>query len=157
MSDSLQPHGLQRARLLCASLIPGVCSISWPLSRWCHPTISSYVIPFSSCLQSFPASGSFPISRLFTSDGQSIRASASASVPPVNFQDLFPLGLTGLISLQSKVLSRVLSSTTVWKHQFFSVLPSLWPNSHIYLYMTPGKTIALTIWIFVDTVMLLFL
>ena len=98
---------------------------------WCHPTISSSVIPFS-CLQSFSASGSFPVSQFFASGGQSIGASASASVPPVNIQDWFPLELTGLISLQSKGLSRVFSNTTVQKHQFFSAQPSLWSNSHIH-------------------------
>ena len=107
MSDSLQAHRLQHARLPCPSLSPGVCSNSCPWSHWCHPTISSSVVPFSSCLQSFPAPGSFPMSQLFTSGGQSIGASASASVLPVNIQGWFPLGLIGLISLQSKGLSRV--------------------------------------------------
>ena len=121
MSDSLWPHGLQHTRLPCTSPTPGACSNSCPLSRWCHPTISSSVIPFSSCLQSFPASGSFPMSRLFASGGQSIGVSASASVLPMNIQDWFPLGLTGWISLQSKGLSRVFQHhTTVQKHQFFS-------------------------------------
>ena len=101
------------------------CSNSCPLSRWCHPTISSSVIPFSSCLQSFPASRSFQMSQFFTSDGQSIGASALASVLPMNIQDWFPLGLTGLISLQSKGLWRLFFNTTVKKHQFFSVHPSL--------------------------------
>ena len=104
---------------------PGACSNSCPLSQWCHPTISSFVVPFSSCFQSFPASGSFPMSRFFTSSGQNIGASASASVLPMNTQDWFPLGLTGLISLLSKGLSRVFSNTTVQKHQFFSTQPSL--------------------------------
>ena len=99
--------------------ISGACSNLCPLSRWCHPTISSSVVPFSSCLQSFPVSGSFLMSWLFISGGQSIGASASASIFPKNIQDWFPLGLTGLISLQSKGLSRVFSSTTVQKHQFF--------------------------------------
>ena len=116
MSNSLQPHGLQHARPPCPSPTPGVCSNSCPLSRWCHPTISSSVVPFSFCPQSFPASGSFQMSRLFTSDGQSIGVSASASVLSVNIQDWFPLGLTGWISLKSKGLSRVFSSTTVQKH-----------------------------------------
>ena len=102
VSDSLWPHELQRARLPCPLLSPWVCSNSCPLSWWCHPTISSSIVRFSSCLQSFPASGSFPVSWLFTSDDQVIGASASASVLPVNIQDLFPLGLTGLISLQSQ-------------------------------------------------------
>ena len=120
---TLQPHGLQHTRLLCPPLSPRVCSDSCPLSWWCYLTISSSVIPFSSCLQSFPASGSFLMSWLFTSGGQSIGASASASVLPVNIQCWFPLGLTGLISLQSKGLSRVFFSTAVWRHQFFSTQP----------------------------------
>ena len=107
VSDSLRPHGLQHASLLCPSPSPGVCWNSCPLGWWCHPTISSSAVPFSSCLQSFPASGSFPMSQLFASGGQSIGASASALVLPMNIQDWFPLGLTGLISLQSKGLSRV--------------------------------------------------
>ena len=118
-SNSLQPHGLLLARLPSPSLSPGVCSDSCPLNPWCHPTISSSVAPFSSCLQSFPASGSFPVSWLFTSGGQSIGTSALASVLPMNIQGWFPLGLIGLISLLSKGLSRVFSSTTFWKHQFF--------------------------------------
>ena len=120
LSDSLQSHRLRQARLLCSSPTPGVCSNSHPLSQWCHSTISSSVIPFSHCLQSFPASQSFPMSQFFSSSGQSIEASASASVFPMNIQDRFPLGLTCLISLQSKGLSRVFSSITVQKHQFFS-------------------------------------
>ena len=108
MSDSLRPHRLQHVRLPCPSLPPGVCSNSCLLSWWCHPTISSSVVPFSSCLQSFPASGSFPMSPFFTSDGQSIGASASALVLPMNIQDWFSLGLTGLISLQSKGLFKSL-------------------------------------------------
>ena len=127
---SLWPHGLQHARLPCTSPTPRVCSNSCPLSPWCHPTISSSVIPFSSCLQSFPASGSFLMIWLFTSGGQSIGASVSASVLPMNIQDWFPLGWTGWISLQSKGLSRVFSNTTVPKHQFFSTQPSLWSNCH---------------------------
>ena len=131
MSNSLRPHGLQHSRLPCPSLSPGVCSNSCPLSQWCHPTISSFVTPFFSCPQSFPASGSFPVNRLFTSAGHSIGASASAPVLPMNIQGWFPLGLTALISLLSKGLSRVFSSTTVQKHQFFGDQPSLWANSHI--------------------------
>ena len=104
MSDPLQPHGLYHNRLPCPSLSPGVCSNSRPLSQWCHPTISSSVVPFSSCLQSFPASGSFPVSQFFASFGQIIGVSASASVVPMNIQNWFPLRLTGLISLQSKRL-----------------------------------------------------
>ena len=119
VSDALQPYGQQRARLPCPSPTPGACSNSSPLTWWCHPTISSSVIPFSSCLQSFPASGSFPRSQFFTSGGQSIGISASASVLPMNIMDWFPSGLTGWISLQSKRFSRVSSNTTVQKHQFF--------------------------------------
>ena len=124
------PHGLP-IRLPCPSPTPRVCSNSCLWSQWCHPTISSSVVPFSSCLQSFPASGSFLMSLLFTSGGQSIGASASASVPPMNIQGWFPLGLTGLISLLSEGLSRVFSNTTVWKHQFFCTETSLWSNFHI--------------------------
>ena len=115
MSSSLWPHRLQHARLPCPSPTPGACSNSCTSSRWCHPTISSSVIPFSPCLQSFPASGSFSMSQFFTSGDQIIGVSASASVFPMNIQDWFPLGLTDLISLQSKVLSRVFSSTTIQK------------------------------------------
>ena len=120
MSDSLRPHGLQCNRPHCPSPIPRVYSNSGPSSQWCHTTISSSVVPFSSCPQSFPASESFPLSQFFASGGQSTGASASASVLPMNIQDWFPLGLTGLVSLQSKGLSRVFSNTTVQKHQFFS-------------------------------------
>ena len=115
--NSLQPHGLQHTRLPCPPPTPGACSNSCPSSRWYHPTLSSSVGPFSSCLQSFPASGSFPMSWFFTSGGQSIRV--SASVLPMNIQDWFPLGWTGWVSLLSKGLSRVFSNTTVQKHQFF--------------------------------------
>ena len=125
VSDSLWPHGLQHARLPCPSPTPRVYSNSCPLSQWCHPTISSSVTPFSSCLQSFPASGSFQMSQLFTSGGQSIGVSASTSVLSMNIQDWFPLGWTGWISLQSKGLSRVFSNTTVQKHQFFGTQLSL--------------------------------
>ena len=125
VSNSLQPHGLQRARLPCPSPTPGACSNSCPSSQWCHPTISSSVVPLSSCLQFFPASGSFPRNRFFASGGQSIRASASASFLPMNIQDWFPLGLTGLISFLSKWLLIVSSSTTIRKHQFFSAQPFL--------------------------------
>ena len=125
MSDSLWLHGLQHARLPCPSPSPRVFSNSCPLSQGHYLSISSSVILFSSCPQSFPSSRSFPVSRLFVSGGQSIGASALASVLPTNIQGWFPLGLTGLISLQSKGLSRVFSSTTVWKHQFFRVQPSL--------------------------------
>ena len=109
---------------------PRACPNSCPSSQWCHPTISSSVVPLSSCLQSFPASESLPMSQFFRSGGQSIGASASASVLPMNTQDLFPLGLTSLISLQSRRLSRVFSNTTVRRHQFFRALPSLWSKSH---------------------------
>ena len=119
VSDFLWPHGPQHARPLCPLPTPRVYSNSCPLNQWCHPTISSSVIPFSSCLQSFPASGSFQMSWLFTSGGQSIWA--SASVLPISIQDWLPLGLTGLISLQSKGLA----NTTVQKHQFFGTQPSL--------------------------------
>ena len=114
---TLWPHGLQHARPPCPSPTPGVYSISCPLCQWCHPAISSSVVPLFSCPQSFPASGSFPMSQFFTSGGQSIGVSASTSVLPMNIQDWFSLGLTGLISLQSKGLSRVSSNTTVQKHQ----------------------------------------
>ena len=127
----LQLHELQHARLPCPSPSPRACSNSCPLSQWYHPTVSSSVIPFSSYNQSFPASGSFPMSQLFPSGDQSIEASFLASVLPVNIQGWFPLGLTGLISLLSKGLSRVFSNTTCQKHQFFGAQPSLWPNSHI--------------------------
>ena len=130
MSDTLWTHGLQHARLPSSSSTPGACWNSCSSSRWCHPTISSSVIPFS-CLQSFPVSGSFKMSQFFASGGQSIGVSASASVLPMNIQDRFPLGLTYLISLQSKGLSRVFSSTTVQKHQFFGTHLSLWSNSYI--------------------------
>jgi len=120
MSDSLWPYGLQHSGLPYPSPTPGAYSNSCPLSWWCHPTISSSVIPFSSCLQSFPASGSFPMSWFFASGGQSIEVSASASVLPINIQDWFLLGWSGLISLQSKGLSRVFSNTTVQKHQCFT-------------------------------------
>ena len=129
---TLPPHGLQHASLPCSSPIPGACSNSCPLSWWCHPTISSSVIPFSSCLQSFPAAGSFLMSQLLTSGGQSI--GPSASVFPMNIQDWFPLGLTDLILL-SKALSRGFSNTTVQKHQFFSTQLSLWSNFHMHTWL----------------------
>ena len=125
VSNSLQPHELQHTRLPCPSSTPGVYPSSCPLSQWCHLTISSSVIHFSSCLQSFPTSGSFQMSQLFTSGGQNIRVSASTSVLPMNTQDWFFLGWTGWISLQSKGLSRVFSNTTVQKHQFFCAQLSL--------------------------------
>ena len=125
VSDSLQPRGLQHTRPPCPSPPLGACSNSCPLSQWCHPTISSSVVPFSSCLQSFPASGYFQMSQFFTSGDQSIGLSASTSVLPMTTQDWFPLGCTGWISLQSKGLSRVFCNTTVQKHQFFGIQPSL--------------------------------
>ena len=118
-------------QLPCPSPTPGACSNSCPSSHWCHPTISSSFVLFSSCLQSFPASWSFPMSQLFILAGQTIGVWASASVLPMDIQDWFPLGLTGWISLQSKGLSRVFSNTAVQKHQFFSTQPSLWSNSNI--------------------------
>ena len=132
VSNSLQPHGLQHTRPPCPSPSPGVYSNSCPLSQWYHPTISSSILPFSSCLQSFPASGSFYMSQFFTSGGQSIGVSASTSVPSMNIQDWFPLGWTGWISLQSKGLSRVFTNTTFQKHQFYSAHSSLWSSSHIH-------------------------
>ena len=125
VSNSLRPHEPQHARPPCPSPTPRVYSNSCPLSGWCHPTISSSVIPFSSCPQSFPASGSFQMSQLFSSGGQSIGVSASASVLSTNTQDWSPLGWTGWISLQSKGRSRVFSNTTVQKHQFFCTQLSL--------------------------------
>ena len=152
LCPTLRAHGLQHARLPCPSLSPWVCWNSCPLHWWCHPTISSSVVPFSLWPQSFPASGSFQMSWLFELGGQSVGASASAPVLPMSIQGWFPLGLTGLMSFMSNGLSRVFSSTTDWKHQFFSAQPSLWSNSHI-LYMTAVKTITLTIWTFVSKVM----
>ena len=151
ISDSLWPHGLQHTRPPCPSPSHEACSNSCPLSQWCHPTILSSVIPFSSCLQFFPASESSLVSQFFTSGSQSIGNSASASVLPMNIQDLLPLGLTGLIPLQSKGLSRVFSNTTVQKHQYFSGQCSSWSNSHPY--MITGKTIASIRQTFVDNVM----
>ena len=150
VSDSLRLHGLQHARPPCPSPTPAVYSNSCPLSWWCHPTNSSSVIPFS-CLQSFPASGSFQMSQLFKSGGQSIGVSASTSVLPVNTQNWFP----GWISLQSKGLSRVFSNNTVQKHVLWHSAFFMVQLSHPY--MTTGKTIALTRWMFVDRVMSLLL
>ena len=135
MSDSLWPHGLQHTRPPSPSPTPGACSSSCPSSQWCHPTISSSVIPFSSCLQSFPASGSFPMSQFFTSVGQSIESSASASVLPINIEGWFSLCLTGLISLKSRGLSKVFSNTAVQKYQFFSTHLSLWSKFHIHIWL----------------------
>ena len=146
VSYSLQPHEPQHTRPPCLSLIPGVHPNPCPLSRWCHPAISSSVGPFSSCSQSFPASGSFPMNQLFTSRGQSIGVSASTSVLPMNTQDWSPLGWTRWISLQSKGLSRVFSNTIVQCSAFFIV-------QLLHPYMTTGKTIALTRQTFVGKVM----
>ena len=131
VSDSLRHHVLQHARLPCPSPSLGACSNSCPLSWLCHPTLSSTVVPFSSYLQSFPQSGSFPVNWLLASGGQSIGVSTSASVLLMDIQSWFPVGLTNLISLWSKGLSRVFSNTTVWKHPFFGAQPSLQSNSHI--------------------------
>ena len=134
LSESLQPHGLQHIRLPYPSPSPRACSNSCPLSYWCHPVKASSAIPFSSCPQSFPASGSFPMSQFFISGGQSIRASALVSVLPMNNQDWFLLGLIGLMSLLSKGLSRVFSRTKVQRHQF-GAQPSLWSKSHIHTWL----------------------
>ena len=143
VSDSLRPHEPQHVRPPCPSPTPRVHPNPCPLSRWWHPAISSSVIPFSSCSQSLPASGSFQMSHLFASGDQSIGVSASTSVFPMNTQDWSPLGWMDWTSLQSKGLSRLFFNTTVQKHQFFGTRLSLWFNSHPY--MTTGKTIALTI------------
>ena len=150
MSDSLRPNRLKHTRLASPSPTFGACSNPCPLSRWCHPTISSSVVPFASHLQSFSASGSFPMSWFFTLGGQSIWASASASVLPMNIPDWFPVGFTGLISLLSKGLSRFFSSTTVQKNQFFGTHPSLWSNSHIHAWHLENHNF--TIWTFVGKV-----
>ena len=155
MTDSLRPYRLQHTKPLCPSPTPRVYSNSCPLSRWCHPTISSSVVSFSSHLQFFPASGSFQVSQFFAWGGQSIGVSATAAVLPTNTQDWFPLELTGWISLQSKGLSRVFSNTTVQKHQFFGTQLFIVQLSHPY--MTTGKTIALTRQTFVGKVMSLLL
>ena len=152
VSNSLWLHGLQNARLPCPSPIPRACSNPHPLSQWCHPTISSSLVPFSSCLQSFPASGSFPMSGLFTSGSQSIGASASASVLPMNIQDWFPLGLIDLISFQSKGLSksplqRHSSKASVFRRSAFFIVQLSHP------YMTTGKNMALIRQTFVGKVM----
>ena len=151
MSYSLWPHGPELARLPCPPPTPGVYSHSCPWSWWGHPTISSSAVPFSSCPQSLPASGSFPVCQFFTSGGRSIGVSASASVLPMNIQDWFPLGWTGWISLQSKGLSRVFSNTTIQKHPFFRC-SVFFMVQHSHPYMTTLKTIALTIWTFVGKV-----
>ena len=135
VSNSLRPHESQHTRPPCQSPTPGVYSNSGSSSQWCHPAISSSVIPFSSCPQSLPASGSFPTSQLFAWGGQCTGVSASASVLPMNTQDWFPLGWTCWISLQSKGLSRVFSNTIVQKHQLFGTQLSLESNSHIYIWL----------------------
>ena len=135
MSDSLQPHEPWHARPPCLSPTPGVHTNPCPSSRWCHPAISSSVIPFSSCPQSFPTSGSFQMSQLFASGGQRIGVSVSTSVLPVNTQDWSTLGWTAWISLQSKRLSRVFSNTTVQKHQFFGAQLSSQSNSHFHIWL----------------------
>ena len=134
VTQSLQPHGLQHARPPCPSPTPSVYSNSCPLSWWCHPTSSSSVIPFSSHLQTFPASGSFPVSQSFPSGDQSIGASALASILPKTIQDWFPLGYTGRISLQSEGLPKVFSDTKVQKHQLFGAQLSSQSNSHIHIW-----------------------
>ena len=135
MSDSLQTHGLQHIILPCPSPTPGACSNTCPLGQWCHPTISSSVVPFSSVLQTFPASGSFLMSQFFAWGGQNIGTSALAPVLLINIQVWFPLGLTGLISLLSKGLPRVFFSTAIQKHQFFGAPHSLWSKSHIHTWL----------------------
>ena len=135
MSDSLRPHGLQHIRPTCPSQTPKTCSNSCPSSQWYHPTISSSLVTFSLCPQSLAASGSLQMSKFFAKGGQSIGVPASASILPMNIQDWFHLGWTGLISLQSKGLSRVFSNTTVQKHQFFVTQVSLWSNSHIHTWL----------------------
>ena len=146
MSSSLQLHGPQHPRLPCPSLSPGVSSNSCPLNWWCYPTILSSAIPLSSCLQSFPASGSFPVSQFFASGGQSIEVSASASVFPMNIQGWFPLGLTDLLAVQRTLKSLLQhhssKASILLCSAFFLVQLS-------HLYMTTGKTIALTRWTFV--------
>ena len=154
MSDSLRPHGLQYTRPPCPSPTPRAHSNSCPSNLRCHPTISSSVIPFSSCLQSFPASGSFQMSQFFAPGGQSIGVSASTSVLPMNIQDWFPLGSTSWISLQSEGLSRVFSNTTVQKHLFLSAQPFLWSIlTSVHNYWKSHKTLALAIWTFISKVM----
>ena len=151
VSDSLWPHEPQHARPPCPLPTPGVHPNPCPSSRWCHPTISSSVVPFSSCPQPFPASGSFPAGQFLASVGQNTGVLASPSVLPMNTQDWSPLGWTGWISLQSKGLSSIFFNTTVQKHQFFGAQLSLWSSSHPY--MTAGKTITLARQTFVSKVM----
>ena len=146
MYDSLWPHGLQHARLPCPSPTPGAYSNSYPLSPWCCPTISSSVVPFSSHLQSFPVSGSFPMSKFFTSDGQSIGVSASVSVLPMNIQDWFPLGWTKVQGTLKSLLQHHSSKASILWHSTFLIVQLSHP------YMTTGKTVALTRWTFVGEV-----
>ena len=134
MSNPLWPHRLQHARPPCPSPSPKVCPNSCPLHRWCHPAISLSDALFSFCPQSFPEPGTFPMSQLFASDDQNTGVFASASVHPMSIQGWFSLRLTGLISLQSKGLSGVFSSTIVWRHQFFGILPSLWSSCHNFMW-----------------------
>ena len=157
MSDSLRLHGLQHTRLPCPSPTPEACSNSSPSSHWYHPTISSSVVPFS-CLQSFPASGSFLMNQFFTSGGQSIEVSALASFFPMTIQDWFPLGLTCLIFLQSKGLSRVFSNTNYPTLQFFGTQLSSQSNSHIHTWLLEKPSLWLdgSLLIFVSKVMSLF-
>ena len=145
VSNSLRSHGLQHTRLPCPSPTPGACSNSNPSSWWCHPTISSSVIPFSSRLQSFPTSGSFPMIQFFLSGGQSIGVSASTSVLPMNIQDWSPLGLIDWISLQFKGLSRVFSNTTVQKHQFFGTQLSSQSGSSWFTYCLAWRMLSITL------------
>ena len=152
MSDSLQSHGLQHARLPCSSLFSGVRSDSCPLNQWCYLTISSAAMTFAFCLRSLPGSGSFSVRWLFASGGQRTKALASAAVLPMNIQGWFPLGSTGLLSLQSEGLSRVFSSTTVQNHQFSGAQPSIWSNSHIHTWLLK-KNIALPIWTSISKMM----
>ena len=135
VSDFLCPPWTVACQAMLSSPSPRVFPSLCPLNQWCHPPISSSVVPFSSCIKSFPASGSFPINQLFTTSGQSIEGSASASVLPMNIQDLLRLGLTGLIFLLSKELSKVFSSTPIWKHQFFGALSFLWSSSQTYTWL----------------------
>ena len=151
MSNSLQPHELQHSRLPCPSPTPRACSNSCPSSRWCHPAVSSYVVPFSSCLKSLPASGSFPISHFFTSGSQNIGASASASVLPMTIQDWFPLGLAGWISLSPRDTQE--SSPIPQFRSINSSVLSFLSGLTFASYMTTGKTIALTRWTFVGKLM----
>ena len=152
MTNGLWPHELQHTRLPCQASTPSASSNSCPSSQWYHTTFSSSVIPFSCCLQSFPAPGSFLMSQHLPSGSKSIGASASVSILAMDIQDWFPLGWTGLTFLQSKGLSRVFYNTTAQKHQFFSVQLSLWPNTHIHKWLQE-KLRAWTRWTFASKVM----